>query len=226
MSEKEWVILFSNPGKKYFVFLPYSRPFSLSHTHIHRQMRRSDSTYEDLDPEDPVTDLAKVVRQEYRNFLMGTGGDTSEADGSSRLGGLDTLVADLLESPVIQQAITNLVTQVLESPQFKKTCQVLLSELWSDLVNDPETLKQVIHLLQHAIQDEKIKHAAVELVSEVFSDKEVLDELVELVQRLGEEKKVRVYAFPQHAILITFEYISTALEQCRARFESSTVSTL
>lgn len=152
-------------------------------------MRRSDSTYEDLDPEDPVADLAKLVREEYRNYLLGTG-DEGGNGASSRLGGLDTLVADLLESPVIQQAITNLVVQVLQSPHFKQACQVLLSELWTDLVNDPETLQQVIHLLQHAIQDDKIKDAAVELVIEVFSDKEILDELVELVQRLGEEKKV------------------------------------
>lgn len=151
-------------------------------------MRRSDSTYEDLDPEDPVNDMAKMVRLEYKRQHQEL--NDGESETTSHLGGMDSIVADLLRSPQVQKAINHLVTQVLQSPQFKKSCQILLKELWTDLVEDPETLKQVVHLLYNAIQDEQIKEAMVQLVTEVFDDKEVLDELVVLFQRLGEEKEV------------------------------------
>ena len=151
-------------------------------------MRNSDSTYEDLDPDDPVADLAKVVRDEY---VKSTGEDgLLSLAGGVGVGGLDSLVADLLSSPRIQGAVTDLVTQVLQSQQFKRATQVLIKELWKDLVEDPETLAQVIHLLQNVIQDEHIKEAAIQLVMEVFNDKEVLDELVTLLERLGREKEV------------------------------------
>jgi hypothetical protein len=156
-------------------------------------MRRSDNTYEDLDPEDPVMDMAKMVRQELPGMFRGDGGgETSSTTATTTtLGGLDMIAAELLKSPQIQQAVSNLVAQILQSPEFKRTVQVLIKELWTDLVEDPETLKQVIHLLQYAIQDEQIKEASIQLVTEVFSDKEVLDELVVLVERLGQEKQVR-----------------------------------
>jgi uncharacterized membrane-anchored protein YjiN (DUF445 family) len=157
-------------------------------------MRRSDSTYEDLDPEDPVNDMAKMIRHEYmekKQRQQGQeDGESTTASSSPHLGGMDSIVADLLNSPRVQQAVNNLVVQVLQSPQFKKTCQILLKDLWTDLVEDAETLKQVIHLLHNAIQDEKIKLAVVQLVTEVFDDKEVLDELVTLFERLGEETQV------------------------------------
>jgi uncharacterized membrane-anchored protein YjiN (DUF445 family) len=153
-------------------------------------MRRSDTDYEDLDPDDPVADLAAF----FRNELMKDDGFESgvpERKGASTMGGLDTLLADLLRSPQIQDAINELVNKILTSPQFKRACSVLVKELWKDLVEDTETLKQVIHLLYNAIQDEAIKDAAVQLVTEVFADKEVLDEVVELFQRLGQEAKVQ-----------------------------------
>ena len=159
---------------------------------VKRQMRSSSSTYEDLEG-DPIVDMANMVREEYIKHLLPKGGDNEgdDASPSPKLGGLDSIFADLLKSPRVQKAVNNLVAQVLQSPQFKRSCQILIKELWTDLVEDPETLKQVIHLLHNAIQDEQIKEAAVQLVTEVFSDKEVLDEVVTLFQRLGEEKEVR-----------------------------------
>lgn len=105
--------------------------------------------------------------------------------------GLDRIVADLLKSPQIQEAATSLVTKIIQSSQFKTACQLLLKELLKDLLEDPETLKQVIHLLQNAIVDEKIKEAAVQLATDIFGDDRVLDELVILVQRLGMEQQVK-----------------------------------
>lgn len=147
-------------------------------------MRNSDSTYdEDFDGEDPVAEMAKVVRDEF-----GVGGEGLLS--SVGVGGLDSIIADLLKSPRVQQGVSDLVTKVLSSPEFKRTTQILLRELWNDLVNDPETLAQVIHLLQNVIQDENIKEAAIQLVMEVFNDREILDELVILLERLGQEKQV------------------------------------
>eukprot|EP00934_Nitzschia_sp_Nitz4_P005314 Nitzschia sp. Nitz4//scaffold32_size149145//69827//74087//NITZ4_002882-RA/size149145-processed-gene-0.96-mRNA-1//1//CDS//3329548078//5304//frame0 len=153
-----------------------------------RHMQRSDTNYDDLDPEDPIADLANFVRAEYRKGGIGLANGDGEQGANSAMGGL---VADLLRSPQIQNAVNDLINSIITSPQFKKSCSILLKELWADLVEDPETLKQVIHLLYNAIQDEAIKDAAVQLVTEVFSDKEVLDELVELTQRLGQERKVQ-----------------------------------
>jgi uncharacterized membrane-anchored protein YjiN (DUF445 family) len=144
-------------------------------------MRRSDNTYEDVDPDDPVADLAKIVRDEYLEH---------PEDSIASSSGLDAILSDLLKSPQFQDAVTNLVTHVIQSPEFKRACQVLLKELWNDLINDPETAAQVIHLLQYAIQDDQIKKAATELVMDIVNDKQVLDELVVLLQNLGNEKKV------------------------------------
>jgi uncharacterized membrane-anchored protein YjiN (DUF445 family) len=145
-------------------------------------MRKSDSTYEDIDPEDPVADLAKIVRNVY---------DGDKAEHSARPLALDSILSDLLKSKQFQEAVSQLVTQVIQSPEFKKATSVLLKELWTDLIKDPETTAQVIHLLQYAIQDEQIKEAAIQLVMEVVNDKEVLEELTILLQRLGQEEKVQ-----------------------------------
>lgn len=156
-----------------------------------RHMRRSDTNYDDLDPEDPIADLATFVRTEFLKNKNGDDNYYERGPAGSTMGGLDTLLADLLRSPQIQNAINELVNNILTSPQFKQSCSILIKELWKDLVEDSETLKQVIHLLYNAIQDEAIKDAAVQLVTEVFADKEVLDEVVELFQRLGQEAKVQ-----------------------------------
>lgn len=171
-------------------FLSLSVELSLSPSFfpdLYSHMKLSDTDYDELDPEDPVADLASFVRAEFLKDMMG---DNYETRGST-VGGLDTLLADLLRSPQIQSALLDLVNNILTSPQFKRTCSILLKQLWKDLVEDPETLQQVIHLLQNAIQDEAIRDAAVQLVTEVFADEEVLEEVVELFQRLGQDRKVQ-----------------------------------
>ena len=155
-------------------------------------MRQSDSTYDDIDPEDPVMDLARMLQDGKLNWRGGNDDDMKEGGSSSSSSmGLDRIVVDLLKSPQIQEAANNLVTKVIQSSQFKTACQVLLKELLQDLLDDPDTLKQVVHLLQHAIVDEKIKEAAVQLATDIFGDDRVLDELVTLVQRLGLEQQVQ-----------------------------------
>ena len=129
-------------------------------------------------------DLAKMLRNEYLGQVDGE-------DNSASAMGLDRIAADLLRSPQIQEAVNQLAANIIQSQQFKQACQVLLKELLRDLLDDPDTLKQVIHLLQNAIADDKIKEASIQLVTEVFADDRVLDELVILVQRLGMEQQVQ-----------------------------------
>jgi len=159
-----------------------------------RRMQRSDAMYGEIDHEDPVMDLARMIRGEYwgddENDDEENGNDTKQSGTSSPMG-LDRIVVDLLKSPQIQEAAITLVTKVIESSQFKISCQVLLKELLQDLLADPDTLKQVIYLLQNAIVNEKIQEAAVQLAMDIFGDDRVLDELVTLVQRLGMEKQVQ-----------------------------------
>ena len=153
--------------------------------------------------DDPVMDLARMIRGEYLELTNRGKGNEENGDGenveddeertdrrTSALG-LDRIVADLLKAPQIQEAATNLVTKVIQTDQFKTACQVLFKELLKDLLDDPDTLKQVIRLLQNAIVDEKIKEAAVQLATDIFGDDRVLDELVTLVQRLGMENQVQ-----------------------------------
>ena len=169
-----------------------------------RRMRSSEGDGTQFDPEDPVMDLARMIRTEYlesikRNMALDDENDeskegteeNSEKTRTRTALGLDRIVSDLLKSPQIQQATTNLVTSIIQSAQFKTACQLLLKELLKDLLDDPDTLKQVIHLLQNAIKDEKIKEAAVQLATDIFGDDRVLDELVILVQRLGMEQQVK-----------------------------------
>lgn len=175
-----------------------------------RRLQASDRDDNFIDPEDPVMDLARMIRGEYLELLKRSKGNEEEDEGSvenesERTGGrsstmgLDRIVADLLKSPQIQEAATNLVTAVIQSSQFKTACQLLLKELLKDLLDDPDTLKQVIHLLQNAIVDEKIREAAIQLATDIFGDDRVLDELVTLVQRLGMEKQVQ---FATQALLV------------------------
>lgn len=177
-----------------------------------RRMQSSDDQYNVIDPEDPVMDLARMIRGEYLESIKRSMGnvenedeEVAEEDDKERTGGrasamgLDRIVADLLKSPQIQEAATTLVTKIIQSSQFKTACQLLLKELLKDLLEDPDTLKQVIHLLQNAIVDEKIKEAAVQLATEIFGDDRVLDELVVLVQRLGMEQQVK---FATQALLV------------------------
>ena len=154
-------------------------------------MQHSDNNkYGYLDPQDdPVMDLAGMIRNEYWGIEEDDDIETNE--NSESFMGLNRIVADLLKSPQIQEAVTNLLTKVIESSQFKTACQLLVKSLLRDLLNDPDTLNQVVHLLQNAIVDEKIQTAAVQLATDVFGDDRVLDELTTLVQRLGNEEKVQ-----------------------------------
>lgn len=158
------------------------------------QMRSSGRDYNEIDPEDDfymqMSDVSNEVRGEITRTLLGE--ELSDlVDAENKIAGNTAdVVADVLNSEALQNAIASLITRVVSSNQFQSACQNLIKNLWKDLVNDPETVAQIIALLNTAIQDEKIKKSFKELVLGVLQDEEVYNELTGLVVRLGEEKEV------------------------------------
>lgn len=163
-------------------------------------MRKSDSMYEEIETDDPVAHTEKNYRrllmdpQLAEHILERLWG--KEIDGSHDLQkprivtSSTDLIQEVLNSEVVQSAVANLIASVLNSDQFQEACQMLLKSLWHDLVNDPETISQVVQLLQNAIQNNDIQRSIRKLVLQIINDKEVYDELTKLLVRLGQDKEV------------------------------------
>jgi uncharacterized membrane-anchored protein YjiN (DUF445 family) len=143
-------------------------------------MRGSENTYEELDTDDPVVDLARVLRRDYLEM---------EGELEDK-GVVDSVLADVLSSKALQEQAIKFVVTIIQSPQVKAACQQLLQDLWNDLVKDPETTAQVIFVLNMAIQNEDIRLAVKKLVLDIVEDEEVLEELVRLLQKLGQDQEV------------------------------------
>mmetsp|Transcript_2725 Transcript_2725/g.4046 ORF Transcript_2725/g.4046 Transcript_2725/m.4046 type:complete len:429 (-) Transcript_2725:1166-2452(-) len=158
-------------------------------------MRQSESTYEELETDDPVALIERIYRQEnlmehyyqYRSRLTEEG---KLPQKPQTITSLVDAVTDLLSSEALKSAVASVMIQVLESSQLQKALQKLLKNLWDDLINDPETTAQVVHLLQNAIQNRQIQEAVKQLVMQIVDDPEVYDELTKLLVRLGQDKKV------------------------------------
>jgi hypothetical protein len=159
------------------------------------QMRASDSTYGDfIDIDDPVSLMDKMIREEKLGHKIGEGaglrGVAEEDPDRKAVDNTVNMVADVLNSETLQEAIVSLINRVLESTHFQNACQRLLKNLWDDLVNDPETTTQVVQLLNNAIQNKEIQRSVKRLVLQIIDDPEVYDELTRLLVRLGQEKEV------------------------------------
>jgi hypothetical protein len=59
-------------------------------------------------------------------------------------------------------------------------------------VEDPETVKQVVKLLQIAIQDPAILKAAQKLVLDLVEEPDVKQALIDMIQKLGNDSQVQV----------------------------------
>lgn len=158
------------------------------------QMRSSSHEYNEVEVEDDVykqmQEVSAEVRGEITRSILGKElADMIEAEHKAA-GNTADVVADVLNSEALQNAIASLITRVVSSEQFQNACQTLLKNLWADLVNDPETLAQIIALLNTAIKDEKIKKSVKELVLGLLQDEEVYNELTGLVVKLGEDAEV------------------------------------
>lgn len=159
-------------------------------------MKKSKRDYSEVDPEDDVylrmKEVSKEIKGEIIHHVLGK--DISEMAESENKAAVNTadVVADVLHSEALQNAVVSLITRVIGSAQFQSACHTLLKNLWQDLINDPETLAQVVALLNTAIKDENIKKSFKELVLGILQDDEVYNELTGLVVRLGEDKEVLV----------------------------------
>jgi len=140
-----------------------------------QKMKQSDSTYEDLMTDDPVDDF--VVSQQW--------GDLEKRNP------VENLLKDVLQSKALQKAAQQFVISIMESTEFKAALNRLVKELWRDLVEDPETLQQIIKVLQVAIQDKAILKAAQTLVMDLVDEPEVKAALIQMIQRLGTDQAVQ-----------------------------------
>lgn len=151
----------------------------LAAPYVISQMKASNRNYDGLaDTDDPVDDFTLLAQGEWEQQ-----GDRTSA--------LENLLSDVVQSKALQQAAQQFVLQIVQAPEVKQALQRLLVSLWTDLVQDPETIRQVIHLLQIVIQDEQIKAAAVQLVLDVVAEPEVQASLVAAVQILGNDSEVQ-----------------------------------
>jgi len=118
--------------------------------------------------------------------------DTEEGRESNRerTRFMERIVVELLESKAVQEAASNFVARVVESQRIQDAVIRILQTFWYDLINDPETLAQVIQLLNNAIQSEEIQKSVQALVKQLINDKEVYSELEQLVVRLGNEQQI------------------------------------
>lgn len=141
---------------------------------------------------DQMKDVSNEIDGEITKRLLGEELSQQLVEGGKKKAVTNTvtLVSDVLNSDALQNAITNLIARVVGSVQFQSACQMLLKNLWDDLINDPETTAQVVALLNTAIKDERIKKSFKELVLGLLSDEEVYKELTGLVVKLGEEKEI------------------------------------
>lgn len=140
-----------------------------------------------------MKDVSKEIDGEISKRILGEEFQQQLVEGGKKKAVYNTvtLVSDVLNSDALQNAVTNLIARVVGSVQFQSACQMLLKNLWDDLINDPETTAQIVALLNTAIKDERIKKSFKELVMGVLQDEEVHKELTALVVKLGEEKEVR-----------------------------------
>lgn len=152
--------------------------------------------YNEIEVEDDgfqsMKDISSDIEGEITKRILGEELSQQLVEGGKKkaVDNTVTLVSDVLNSEALQSAITTLITRVVGSEQFQTACQMLLKNLWDDLINDPETTAQVVALLNTAIQDERIKKSFKELILGLLNDEEVKKELTGLIVQLGEEQEV------------------------------------
>ena len=100
------------------------------------------------------------------------------------------ILNDLLASEHLRTTASRIASGVIQSPPFQNACKALVNSIWNDLVNDPETNKQLVALVQSVLQNERVYDAVKEMMLKLVNDEEVYKELTKLVVQLGEEKDV------------------------------------
>jgi uncharacterized membrane-anchored protein YjiN (DUF445 family) len=171
-------------------------------------MKKSDSKYDEVSVDDTVSFVDETMRDDVMPDVRLASHDIRKQSGMIDINGEDKdmnkgdigivdntvdLAADFIKSKILQDAITHLVTSIIQSEEFKNACQTLLKTLWNDLINDPETTAQVVQLLNNAIQDDAIKAAVQDLVKQLIADEQVYAEFTKLLVRLASEEEVRYF---------------------------------
>lgn len=154
-----------------------------------RNLRKAED--EDFDDffsmDDPIDELARLARNKWE-ALHGVDQDNKEKGEKNAL---EIMLSDVLQSKALQQAAQAFVIQTIESEPVKAALQRLLKELFTDLINDKETLAQFVKLLQFAIQNPDVKAAAQQLVLDIVEEPDVKDALIQMIQRLGNDPQVQ-----------------------------------
>jgi hypothetical protein len=172
----------------------------------HMKQRANTYGYDDrLQTDDPVDEFAKLARREWGMGADNVVEDDDDVDGNGENGTTDRaensgqnkkfvelLLKDVLQSSTVQDATQEFVVQIIQSERFKEAISRFVKELWSDLVTDPETIAQVIRLLEIAIQSEPIKKAVMELILQIaVRETEFRTAILAMIEGLGQDDTVR-----------------------------------
>lgn len=149
--------------------------------------------------EDPIDEFVKLARHEWDSTFSdvwdrGTdidGTDENEMIGKKTKNVLEKIVIDILNAKGVREASQQFVIQIITSEQFKNALQILIKELWYDIINDPETVQQVINILQIAILDPVILKATQQLLIQLIDDPIIRQKVIDLIISLGNEKAIQ-----------------------------------
>lgn len=103
------------------------------------------------------------------------------------------IISRVLQTDIVQDALIKLSVKVVQSPEVLQAAQILVKNLLNDMINDPDTLNQIVELLNKVIQDERTRKAVVDLVVQITADEEVNRAVTKMVVALGEEEEVSCY---------------------------------
>lgn len=100
-------------------------------------------------------------------------------------------LAEVIYNEKTEAALKTLAVNVLKSEEIKHELSLMLSTLFTDLVQDAKTLEQVTELLTNVLAQEKIKSALHDLVVNLLQDTVIFEKLVELVNRVVQDDEVK-----------------------------------
>lgn len=145
--------------------------------------------------DDPIDDLTKLARTEWGTASEDDEEEVLDENGSvidhkKKKNALEIMLSDVLQSQALQQAAQQFVIQTLQSQPVQDALKRLVKTLWTDLMNDPESIAQVVQLLNFAIQNPRVRESVRQLALDIIEDPEVKQSLIELLQRLGRDDAV------------------------------------
>lgn len=158
-------------------------------THL-KKNDSDDGHYYDLDDDD-VTALTRQVL-EYAQARSGQQDDTPQKENKENplVHTSSDLVARVLRADTVRHALTDLAVKVLNSEEVLKAGKVLVRQLFRDLLDDEDTTKQVVALLNKVVVDATLKQAVVDLILQLTDDQEVNRAVTKMVARLADDEEV------------------------------------